>query len=249
MTYIPSGAYSFNQPNPGFGFVKNHASSIGINASLPSPNFLGQMAGNSELINMGTEIGAAGLNTLFNQNGRMSDGQAGAVGALSGAGKGLAIGSNPLLMGATGGLSVPIGAAIGAISGGAIGGHRNKMDRKRGQMFNREMLQNNMTNSLNIYKNSAIPNVYGNSGSNSYGSYAHGGNTNSTYEVEGGEVMMQTGYQKPMALNGGYMKSISPSMQEIKGQSHENGGVEGMNDGFVFSKRLKTDSSKFLKRL
>ena len=36
---------------------------------------------------------------------------------LSGAGTGLSIGSNPLLMAATGGLSAPIGAAIGAGAG------------------------------------------------------------------------------------------------------------------------------------
>jgi hypothetical protein len=43
---------------------------------------------------------------------------AGGKGAISGGSKGLALGSNPALLAATGGLSAPIGAAAGAIIGG-----------------------------------------------------------------------------------------------------------------------------------
>lgn len=54
-------------------------------------------------------------------------------GALGGASTGLAIGANPLLVGATGGLSVPIGAALGAIVG-AVGG--NKKAKQAKDLFN-----------------------------------------------------------------------------------------------------------------
>jgi len=59
----------------------------------------------------------------------MADGsvlQAGLAGAGSGAVKGLALGSNPLLMGATGGLSAPIGAVYGALFGGTIAGKKRQ---------------------------------------------------------------------------------------------------------------------------
>lgn len=55
-------------------------------------------------------------------------------GALSGAGTGLAIGSNPLLMGATGGLSAPIGAALGAIAGGTFAGSKQNKSNKAQQI-------------------------------------------------------------------------------------------------------------------
>ena len=210
---------------------------------------MGKHAG---MIGLGTEIGSAGLMTAFNNDGKYTDREAGTVGALKYAGRGLQIGSNPMLMAATGGLSAPIGAAVGAI-GGAIGGTiANKNERNRMRTFKNDMLSTNKDNMIAMGKGlgaSMLPNAYQKGGTNTYGSYAYGGKTNSSYEVEGGEVMMQTGQEQPMALNGGYMESISPTMQEIKGRSHKNGGVDAINDGFVFSNRLKADSSKYLKRL
>jgi hypothetical protein len=52
--------------------------------------------------------------------------QAAGKGALSGGGTGLAIGSNPALLAATGGLSAPIGAGVGALLGGGIALNKNK---------------------------------------------------------------------------------------------------------------------------
>lgn len=58
----------------------------------------------------------------------MADGLGMAVGAGAGSGaiKGLALGANPLLMGATGGLSAPIGAGLGAIIGGVSAGKKRQ---------------------------------------------------------------------------------------------------------------------------
>ena len=211
-----------------------------------------KMAGASDLIGMGTELGSAAMSMGFAKDGKLTDKEAGLSSAVKWGGRGLQIGSNPALMAATGGLSAPIGAALGAIGGAVGGGIHNRNMRNKDSAFQNDMLQQGKANMLDMYKAkapSALPNVYQKNGVNSYGSYAYGGSTNSAYEVEGGEVMMQTGDQKPMALNGGYMNSISPTMQEIKGRSHKNGGVDAINDGFVFSKRLKTDNSKYLKRL
>jgi hypothetical protein len=229
------------------------------NAAIAPPSFkskLGKagykMAGASDVIGIGTELGSAAMSMGFARDGRLTDKEAGLSSAVKWGGRGLQIGSNPALMAATGGLSAPIGAAVGAIGGAIGGGIHNKNMRNKDSAFQTDMLQNNKANMMDMYKAkapSAVPNMYQKNGVNSYGSYAYGGSTNSAYEVEGGEVMMQTGNQKPMALNGGYMNSISPTMQEIKGKSHKNGGVNAINDGFVFSNRLKTDNSKYLKRL
>jgi hypothetical protein len=211
-----------------------------------------KMAGASDVIGIGTEIGSAAMSMGFAKDGRLTDREAGLSSAVKWGGRGLQIGSNPALMAATGGLSAPLGAALGAIGGGIGGGIHNKNMRNKDSAFQTDMLQQGKANMMDMYKAkapSAVPNMYQKNGVNSYGSYAYGGSTNSAYEVEGGEVMMQTGDQKPMALNGGYMNSISPTMQEIKGKSHKNGGVNAINDGFVFSNRLKTDNSKYLKRL
>lgn len=55
-------------------------------------------------------------------------------GALAGAGTGLAIGANPLLMGVTMGLSAPIGAAVGALAGGAFAGVKQNKANKAQQI-------------------------------------------------------------------------------------------------------------------
>jgi len=53
-------------------------------------------------------------------------------GVLSGGGQGLAIGTNPALMAATGGLSAPIGAAAGALMGGVSAGvKQNKANKSQ----------------------------------------------------------------------------------------------------------------------
>lgn len=55
-------------------------------------------------------------------------------GAVSGGGKGLALGSNPALLAATGGLSAPIGAGIGAIVGGVSSGMKQNQADKASQL-------------------------------------------------------------------------------------------------------------------
>lgn len=55
-----------------------------------------------------------------NANGTVNEGQAALGGALSGGAKGLALGANPALMAATGGLSAPIGAIAGAGLGAGL---------------------------------------------------------------------------------------------------------------------------------
>lgn len=61
---------------------------------------------------------------FFNEN--QEEVKAAGVGALKGAGTGAAIGANPLLMAATGGLSLPIAAAGGALIGGGVGWAKGK---------------------------------------------------------------------------------------------------------------------------
>jgi hypothetical protein len=61
---------------------------------------------------------------FFNQN--QEEVKGAGVGALKGAGTGLSIGLNPVLMAATGGLSAPIGAAAGTLIGGGVGWSKGK---------------------------------------------------------------------------------------------------------------------------
>ena len=121
---------------------------------------MGKHAG---MIGLGTEIGSAGIMTAFNNDGKYTDREAGTVGALKYAGRGLQIGANPMLMAATGGLSAPIGAAVGAI-GGAIGGTiANKNERNRMRTFKNDMLSTNKDNMIAMGKSlgaSMLPNAY-----------------------------------------------------------------------------------------
>lgn len=65
---------------------------------------------------------------FFNEN--QEEVKGAGVGALKGAGTGAGIGANPALMAATGGLSLPIGAAAGALIGGGVGWVKGKKQGK-----------------------------------------------------------------------------------------------------------------------
>ena len=84
-------------------------------------------------LNMAAPMASSGLDALDRKDGRSSiAGQAG-VGAIKGATTGLQLGMNPALMAATGGLSAPIGAAIGFAGFGVKSAIEAKKEKKERQ--------------------------------------------------------------------------------------------------------------------
>jgi hypothetical protein len=83
----------------------------------------GQMNAIGSGANLVGQMGATAVDTFGKEDSRfVNPNKEAAVGALRGAGTGAMIGANPLLAGATGGLSIVAGAAIGGIAGGLTSG-------------------------------------------------------------------------------------------------------------------------------
>lgn len=105
----------------------------------------------------------------------MSELSSTAGGALKGGSAGFQIGSNPMLMAATGGLSAPIAAALGAIGGGVSGFNQNQKE-----------LNNYQKNKLDIYRALGGPIDMIEGPSHEQGGVQLTENT----EAEGGEAMV-----------------------------------------------------------
>ncbi len=88
-----------------------------LNANPYAP--IGQVA------NMAGTIGSGIIdNAIPDQHQRINVGKETSMGMLKGAGQGAALGANPMLAAATGGLSIAAGAVIGGAAGGLIS-HKN----------------------------------------------------------------------------------------------------------------------------
>lgn len=149
---------------------------------------------------------------------------AGISGGLKGAGTGASIGLT--LAPVTGGLSVPIGAAIG----GLVGADSAIVKNKRAQEFSEED-QALLEQQQNVVGRARLQN-YDKTGSNS----------NRIYAKYGGAVPVKY-------FNGGNLTSLSEESQEVQGNIHEQGGVdiapgveleggETLKGDFVFSEEL-----------
>lgn len=82
----------------------------------------------ASLAPVGGNLAATGVEMIETDplNKKQQVAQGAGAGALRGAGTGLALGMNPLLLAATGGLSAPIGAIGGALIGGTVGAKKGK---------------------------------------------------------------------------------------------------------------------------
>ena len=86
------------------------------------------------------------------------------------------------------------------------------------------------------------------------------------YETEGGEMMMASPQDPPMATNNGNYKQVASNMYQVQGPKHENGGVltqgatesyidpitgQPVESPYVFSDAtdMKIDASEFLKMI
>jgi len=141
--------------------------------------------------------------------------------ALKGAGTGASIGANPLLVGATAGLSIPIGAAVGAIGGGLIG--HNSAEKAAKQNHDALMQQ-------------YYPDAFANGGRISY---ADGGNLD-------GDPKKTPEYQK--YLHDKQMYNDSLQLSEIMSISHkdmlsgtkvEDRGINPVIDKYIDEELLK----------
>jgi len=83
------------------------------------------------------------------------------------------------------------------------------------------------SNSLSAYNQLSL---------NPVGYYAQGGVVGSTYEAEKGEVALGN-------ANLEESKELAPGIQEVGGESHEDGGTKGQGGDFIFSNRININST------
>lgn len=148
---------------------------------------LGDIAGN--LFNAITPTDRYGVKSSFN---------AGATGALKGAGQGAAIGTALLP-----GVGTAIGAGVGAIAGGFVAKRQND------QLSDEAAKAQQIQDQLILQKSGARLATYDTTGSH----------TNQIYAKMGGKL--PTKY-----VSGGTLKALSSESVEVEGKGHEDGGVK-----------------------
>lgn len=191
----------------------------------------------ASIANMGSGL----LNSQFLQDGELTSKEASIQSAISMAGTGASLGS------ALGPIGTGIGLGGGAIYG-AINGKRQfeKAEHAKQEMFNQ---QAEIANDRLIDNGRKIAEQYNSKGVFKHSLYKNGGNAGGDYLVEDGEVLLG---QSPKIDHSGLAKELASGMFEFEGATHDSPskGI-GVSDteGFVFSNRLKTDPSKYLKNL
>jgi len=183
------------------------------------------------------------------------------AGALKGAGTGAAIGS------IIPGVGTLIGAGVGALVGGLTGKGNEDEVKEAYRTPAIEILDGNIKKDTNESQFKNL--LYDFDGSNTTGYAKNGGYINvpksgniPDYKVEDKEVIYAPEDNPPMTDGNGEAKKIGPNMFKFEGDTHSDSsggiGVQGGNTpfegsggdiketGFVFSNRLKTDSSKYL---
>jgi hypothetical protein len=132
---------------------------------------------------------------------------------------------NAALSGFAGALNNPLTAPLGFITG--------YMDaRKKQNLF----AQQNTATARNSYEAGKVNMAaYTGNFNQAGGFYAKGGEVNEPYEVEDKEVVQGHGVN----IEGGKSQQLASDLHVIKGETHEEGGVEGTGGERVFSDRLK----------
>lgn len=207
---------------------------------------------------------ASGIATNISMgDGKMSADDAGISSALGMAGQGASMG---MAFG-------PIGAGVGALIGGVGGFFLGKSQRKKQIEQERKIKEAGVDSKIaagranDAVKSAAIMAQYPQDGVKGAGYYAKYGGTipsqEADYTVEGGEVMMAPNGNPPKTDKHGKAIQIGENMFKFTGDTHdaESGGIgvaggntefatqtnQVLNSGFVFSDRLKTDSTNYLK--
>lgn len=161
------------------------------------------------------QLGAQAINSIDGVDGKTSTEGSVLSGVLSGAGQGAALG--------------PYGAAAGAVIGGALSIFTANQKAKQ-EATARERQLNYLTQQKEQQSKSILANYPTSGVSNGY--YAQGGLVGSTYEVEKDEVVQGN----PLLEQSTQMAS---DMHLVGGNSHEQGGTDGMGGERVYSDRLK----------
>jgi hypothetical protein len=167
----------------------------------------------------------------------------------------------------------PIGAGVGAIVGGVGGFFLAKSQRKKQMEKERKVKEAGIDSKIaggranDAVKSAAIMAQYPQDGVKGAGYFAKYGGIIPTqeadYTVEGGEVMMAPNGNPPKTDKHGEAAQIGENMFKFTGDTHdaESGGIgvaggntefatqtnQVLNSGFVFSDRLKTDATNYLK--
>ena len=207
---------------------------------------------------------ASGVATNISMgDGKMSATDAGVTSALGMAGQGASMG---MAFG-------PIGAGVGAIIGGVGGFFLGKSQRKKQLEQERKIKENGIDSKISAgrandaVKSAAIMAQYPQDGVDNAGYYAkYGGHIpteRADYTVEGGELMMAPNGNPPKTDQHGKATKVGENMFKFTGDTHDakSGGIgvaggntefatqtnQVLNSGFVFSDRLKTDATNYLK--
>mgnify|MGYP003626925861 CR=1 FL=1 len=167
----------------------------------------------------------------------------------------------------------PIGAGVGAIVGGVGGFFLGKSQRKKQMEEERKLKEAGIDSKIasgranDAVKSAAIMAQYPQDGVDNAGYYAkYGGHIpteESDYTVEGGELMMAPNGNPPKTDQHGKATKVGENMFKFTGDTHDakSGGIgvaggntefatqtnQVLNSGFVFSDRLKTDATNYLK--
>ena len=167
----------------------------------------------------------------------------------------------------------PIGAGVGAIVGGVGGFFLGKSQRKKQMEEERKIKEAGIDSKIasgranDAVKSAAIMAQYPQDGVDNAGYYAkYGGHIpteESDYTVEGGELMMAPNGNPPKTDQHGKATKVGENMFKFTGDTHDDksGGIgvaggntefatqtnQVLNSGFVFSDRLKTDATNYLK--
>lgn len=174
-----------------------------------------------------------------------------------------------------------------AAGAAAVGAFKSRMDSKvaRSEFLEQraKTLNSRETTSNALAQQNAeqIANVYDTSGNTAVGAYARYGGAVSkllqyatggatpvkkqAYETEGGEVMMASPFNKPVAIKGGKYEKIAENLYRVDGPKHKGGGVatvgadkpyvdmlgQKQDSPYVFSadKKMKFDASSILKMI
>lgn len=167
----------------------------------------------------------------------------------------------------------PIGAGVGAIIGGVGGFFLGKSQRKKQMEKERKIKEAGIDSKIaagranDAVKSAAIMAQYPQDGVKGAGYYAkYGGHIpteQADYTVEGGELMMAPNGNPPKTDQHGKATKVGENMFKFTGDTHDakSGGIgvaggntefatqtnQVLNSGFVFSDRLKTDATNYLK--
>lgn len=207
---------------------------------------------------------ASGIATNISMgDGKMSATDAGVTSALGMAGQGASMG---MAFG-------PIGAGVGALIGGVGGFFLGKSQRKKQLEQERKIKEAGIDSKISAgrandaVKSAAIMAQYPQDGVDNAGYYAkYGGHIpteQADYTVEGGELMMAPNGNPPKTDQHGKATKVGENMFKFTGDTHDakSGGIgvaggntefatqtnQVLNSGFVFSDRLKTDATNYLK--